>query len=399
MVPVGLPSDTDEVDASVRSRLGFADKLAPMTTFWHERAMSSSDPFPRGSLSAIEEFQRRSQVDLVLARDAFDQFSTVRRALDDMDGAFGSVLRQINSEPWREAVEAATRRFNDPDMMRATWQAVEEANRQRDLMIETSLSTKLFLERQFALDAFDTSISSAVEQMARTSEAIASAFAASHAFDNIAALASSAVAQMTQFQGIDFGVGGGVAAEIAERFARAREAAEALEQADTPEEQAARFMVLLQTVADALRGLVANTRKDVMAVSLFVLFGFFADIKTLLPSHAPPALTQQQASDIAETHRELDHLVEAFDSYRQTEHKLDEAYVADLPRAELKQPAMIRETPGRNGRALFKAPQDTLLAVVRTEGSWKVVVYRDPLTDRLAQGWVWGRAVRVLDTP
>lgn len=172
---------------------------------WHTRIVSLSDPFAHGTLSAIEKFQRL-HVDLATARGAFDQVFTVRRTLDDMDGAVGSALRQMQSEPWREAVEAATRVWNDPDTMRATWQAVEEASRQRDLMVETSMSMKLFVDRQFALSALDISISSAVKQMVRNSDTIAGAFAASRSFEEISALASSAVAQMTQFQRIDFGL-------------------------------------------------------------------------------------------------------------------------------------------------------------------------------------------------
>ena len=108
-------------------------------------------------------------------------------------------------------------------------------------------------------------------------------------------------------------------------------------------------------------------------------------------------MTPAQVQMLEETRSGVDRMIEEWSAYRTAEHSIDEAAVADLPRAELSRGATIRAEPRREGKALAKAPEGTLLAIAGSQGRWRHVYYRDPLTDQLALAWVYGPAVRLLD--
>jgi hypothetical protein len=117
---------------------------------------------------------------------------------------------------------------------------------------------------------------------------------------------------------------------------------------------------------------------------------------TPIPDTPPAALTPEQAAILKDTRDRTIALQAQIDELANAEDRLDVAWVSNLPRAELKGNAVVRTNPSRAGEALYRAPAGTLLAVAGKDGEWVSAIYRDPLTDELAQGWVYGRSVKML---
>jgi len=45
---------------------------------------------------------------------------------------------------------------------------------------------------------------------------------------------------------------------------------------------------------------------------------------------------------------------------------------------------------------VLKAPKGAVLAIAENRGCWRLVVYRDPLSNQLARAWVYETAVTLL---
>ena len=96
---------------------------------------------------------------------------------------------------------------------------------------------------------------------------------------------------------------------------------------------------------------------------------------------------------------EVETLKDKLDQMQAANVAANEAYVSSLPRAELNRPAPIRCAADGTAQVILKAPKGMLLAVKQSQGRWRLVVYRDPLTDQLAEGWVYAPSVQLLAQP
>ncbi|MFD1960456.1 SH3 domain-containing protein [Novosphingobium panipatense] len=59
----------------------------------------------------------------------------------------------------------------------------------------------------------------------------------------------------------------------------------------------------------------------------------------------------------------------------------------------------MRREPQGKAQILMRGDAGTLLAVKDSRGKWRLVVYRDPLTDQLSEGWVFAPAGELLNIP
>ena len=78
---------------------------------------------------------------------------------------------------------------------------------------------------------------------------------------------------------------------------------------------------------------------------------------------------------------------------------LQQANRVRLARAELKRMTSIRREPQGKAPVLMRGDTGMLLAIKESRGKWRLIVYRDPLSDQLAEGWVYAPAVQMLDAP
>lgn len=187
----------------------------------------------------------------------------------------------------------------------------------------------------------------------------------------------------------------------AEMVLETQRIAEAIAAAPTEADSAALVGELFEKVLGYLAGLGPRTLHEISTMGLigwlgwfFGLAGLVLGIMALQPSQSP----QQQAA-ITELRRQFDAFKEQSHRFSEVEARADEAFVADLPRAELSRAATLRRTPARRSEVVLKAPRGTVLAIEKSEGRWRRVVFRDPLSDQLSRAWVYATAVSTLAEP
>ncbi|THD34460.1 MAG: hypothetical protein E7773_14825 [Sphingomonas sp.] len=361
--------------------------------------MSLNDPFGGGHAKMLRDLQRRTRPQLDLASNALDHAASIKQMFDRIDGP-ARILKDLQRDPIRDTAVQLSQRFRDEDSLRATARAIAEAQRGRDLALRSIAGGELLRQHQLAMTAFDSGILRTAEIMARNSGTIASAIAATRRHDELAGLASSIVRQFDALRLVEMGRNAFpkyLAQQFAEQFSTMRDAAERIEAAETDEERVAILATLLTAMLAMLRAVARNTKRELLGAGLIMLFGLSADVNSFIPREPPPGMTPAQVQMLQETHRAADELRAEFRKFADSEHRLNEAYVSNMPRAELSRPAVIRAEPRKQGKTLWRAPADTLLAIAGKQGRWHLAIYRDPLTDELAQGWIYGNAVRMLD--
>lgn len=67
-----------------------------------------------------------------------------------------------------------------------------------------------------------------------------------------------------------------------------------------------------------------------------------------------------------------------------------------LPRTYVLSAANVREAPAQKAERIARLGQNTMLAIEEKKGRWLRVIYADPLTQELAEGWVWRGSVELL---
>ena len=182
----------------------------------------------------------------------------------------------------------------------------------------------------------------------------------------------------------------------AQQVAEAHRLFEAMGQAQTPDDSARLLAALLATLATVFTHFKGNTVEELRKLGLFGLIGLYSALLAFFPVDPAPDLSPAERQAFVEMRAEIDSLQRKLDTIRDAESSLNEAFVSSLPRAELSRDANIRREPRRGGDLLLRAPKGTLVAVMRSVGRWRLVVYRDPLTDQLSQGWVYAPAVLLL---
>lgn len=349
-------------------------------------------------LDTTGKFMRQRSVIEQAARGTMSHADSIKRMMDQIDGSAG-VLRHLQRDPMQDTVSQLLKRIRDVDNLRATAQAINEAHRNRDFALRALGSTDLLRQRDLALTAYSSGISRTAEILARNRDLFASPLSANRSIDEISGLASSIVRQIESLRlsvQLDPNWTEPLAVQYAEQFGIVRDVVEEFEAAETNEQRSALLLTLLMALVAMMRAFAGNTKNQVLGIGALALLGVVADVVSLLP-HDTPGMPPAQVAMIKDTRDEVGVLREELKAYRLSEHELDEKWVAELPRAELKRNAMIRNAAGRDGRVLAKLETEAPLAIIEPNGAWKQVAYRDPLTGELTQGWVYGPLVRLLD--
>lgn len=72
------------------------------------------------------------------------------------------------------------------------------------------------------------------------------------------------------------------------------------------------------------------------------------------------------------------------------------ARINDLPKGYVRIAANVRVSPEQKAARIARLGPNTTLAIENKQGRWLRVIYADPLTDQLAEGWLWGDSVELL---
>lgn len=184
-----------------------------------------------------------------------------------------------------------------------------------------------------------------------------------------------------------------------EQMLEAHRLIEAIGQTDSPEQGASLFAALLTVIAALFSRFGGNTINELRNIGAIKVIELLAVALAFMPLVVTPDMSPAEKQVVAEMKAEVETLKDKLDQIQAANVAANEAYVSNLARAELKRAAPIRRDGNAKAAILLKGPPGMLLAVKQSKDRWRQVVYRDPLTDQLAEGWVYAGAVQLLDEP
>ena len=111
-------------------------------------------------------------------------------------------------------------------------------------------------------------------------------------------------------------------------------------------------------------------------------------IVALQPNQSP-----EQQKAINELNQKYEALHQETDRLSTADARASEAYLEKLPRAELTRDATLRHKPERAGEVVLKAKAGEVVAIEKRQGRWRLVVFRDPLSNQLARAWIYETAL------
>lgn len=197
------------------------------------------------------------------------------------------------------------------------------------------------------------------------------------------------------------GIARSATAVAAEMVLETQRIAEAIATASTEEDGAALVGELFEKLLGYLISLGPKTMNEIASMGLVGWTGWFFSLAGLVLSAMArqPNQTPEQQATVSELSQKVETLQEERRRYHEAETRADEAYVSNLPRAELARDATFRREPERSGKVVLDAPKGMVLAIEKSDGRWRRVVFRDPLSHQLSRAWVYVTAVTKLADP
>lgn len=186
---------------------------------------------------------------------------------------------------------------------------------------------------------------------------------------------------------------------LAEQVLEAHRLIEAMDRSDGPEQSAGLFVALVGLMSAIVQRFGGNTAEEISKIGAIKLFEIFLAIVMLAQSVASICTPAAERKVIDETNAEVENLKQQIETILQVSEIASEAYIGNLPRAELRRDAAIRREPHGKAQMLIRLDAGTEVAVEERCGNWQSVVYRDPLTEQLSAGWVFATAVQLHSEP
>lgn len=186
---------------------------------------------------------------------------------------------------------------------------------------------------------------------------------------------------------------------IAEQVIEAQRIIEAIGQAEDPG-QGTDLVVAFMTLMSAMFSMFGeNTVKELRGIGAIALISILLNFQTIYKDLTPQDLNPAEQRAHAEMVVHAETIEEKLDKILAADEAAKSAYVADHPRGELKRPAAIRREPKSKAQTLMRGDAGMEIAVKESRGKWRLVIYRDPLTNQLSEGWVFGPAIDLFKTP
>ena len=179
-----------------------------------------------------------------------------------------------------------------------------------------------------------------------------------------------------------------------------QQVAAAIVTAETDEETARLQGSLFDLVLSFFQGLGPNTLPELQRMGLV---GFISFILTILGAYAlipqQHTMSPDEKAAFSSLNEKIDRAQEEHHRYHEAAAQSEAALLAKHQRGYLTRAATLRDAPSRSGAVVWKAPQDTEIAVEESKGRWRKVLFRDPLSGQLARAWVYATAVTPLAAP
>lgn len=183
----------------------------------------------------------------------------------------------------------------------------------------------------------------------------------------------------------------------AEQVLEAHRLIEAIGQSQDPEQGASLLVALASLMASIVERFGENTMREIGAIGAIRLFELFMVLMAFIAWMNPPELSPGERQAFAEMQAQVKAIGSQLEDLQNAQEAVYAAAINDLPRAELIRPAPIRRHPQGKAQILMRGDAGMLMAVKESHGRWRMIIYRDPLSNQLAQGWIYGPALRLLD--
>lgn len=238
-------------------------------------------------------------------------------------------------------------------------------------------------------------LSSSVLETVRTFElsrgAVATAIAAAQAETSFRQTIAGSLAQFSIFGVIaermafidtatlraSEGVVQSATALAAEMVLETQRIAEAIAAAPTEEEGGALYGELIEAIIRFVSALGPNTVAELQTMGLIQWFNLIVAVLGLYLAAVPQQPQQSPADKAAfvELNQKVDALQRETHDFLAADARAEEAFVADLPRAELVRDATFRRRPEPEGEVVLKAPKGMVLAI---ESGWRLAPHCVP---------------------
>lgn len=241
---------------------------------------------------------------------------------------------------------------------------------------------------------------------------VATALAAARAGDSYRRVVEDMLPKMTGFSVIaermrlvdvmtlraSEGVVASATALAAEMVLETQRITEAIAAAASEDEAAALFSELFEKVSAYVATLGPKTIAELNTMGLMQwtawLFGFLGFVLAIVALISNPSAEQQRA--ITELNQKYEVLHQETDRLSEADAKANEDFLDALPRAEIVRDATLRRKPERAGEVVLHLQAGDAVAIEKAQGRWRLVVFRDPLSNQLARAWVYYAALAPL---
>ncbi|HQV04119.1 MULTISPECIES: SH3 domain-containing protein [unclassified Novosphingobium] len=366
--------------------------------------MNSDDPFGRRPTSIIEDFYRREKERSELLKRALGPTYSMHQIVGSLSPQLNMISDLRNSGAFGVAEQA--RRLGSEQS-----KSIDKLVSAQRLtgVAQSAAALSLFNAAQFGNNrnlsrSFDTGIFAAAKALQDNRAILTATMGALRLQDQWKALmgslspnlyalratAESAIMHDTaalRATGAQFHTS--TARMVAEQAVEAQKIAEAMANAESPEESAKLFVAFVTLLASIFGRFKENTVDELRSQGLLGLLLIALAIISLPQFQSNPVMSQDEQRAYSELQEKVDRIQVGLREIIEAEGALSEDYVSSLPRAEFIRKANIRAAPSQSSPRILRADAGTQIAILRIENHWNLVVFRDPLTDQISQGWVY----------
>jgi hypothetical protein len=166
-----------------------------------------------------------------------------------------------------------------------------------------------------------------------------------------------------------------------------------------PELQVGLITKLARIIALSFKQFKQNTAKEFRAIGAIKLFELTMILVAFAISVSPTVPEPEEAAALSEIQSTLNEIGPQILALVEADQNIEQAYLAELARGELIKSTPIRLEPDLGSTVLLNGEAGDALAIKGEKGTWLLVVFRDPLTQELSEGWVHKKTVRPLGGP
>jgi hypothetical protein len=373
--------------------------------------MKNNDRFPKLTHFATDELFRREREQTAMFQHALGPSFALQEQLNALKGPIARFAEMQNSKLFRD-IERAGKMHADHfkfinQLVTPQWHSAV-----RDAATRLSLYDGGVTEQLRSLSTrFDADILATSKMLHGRDGLIASAIAAANWQDQWKSLADRISPSLAAFRIIaeqtltlelvtlraSEQFDGNVAQYLAEQAVEAHKLAAELAVSDTPKESARIFIDFVGAFAAIFDHFKGNTIEELRRLGLINLLLIAMTVMSLPQLQPDAKMSSEEKQHYAKLQSEIASLKGKIQEFVETESLLSEAFISSLPRGKLNRPSNIRQAPERDAPRIMIAEPETAIAIIRSQGRWKEIVFRDPLTDQLSQGWVYGASVTKYD--